>query len=296
MLVRFAFLTAVFFWLASVQICAAQSQPEEDVDRIAIGNLEVLSIIDATGEGGPGLIPKLDEYPEFKDLYAHGPLPSVFKCFYVDSKGHKILVDSGWGKGQTLEGKTAAILKREGIEPESITDVLLTHLDWDHIGGLLDGDKAVYPNATLWISRPEYEAWIEKDLPGRPEHAKVLAKKVANIYKDRIRQFDFENEILPGIKAIDASGHTPGHTAYEITSGNDKLYIGGDLLHLAPVQLQLPQLSSVYDVDPDKAAQSREKLLQRIASEKAMFAGMHIPMASMVRERSDHGFAMREPR
>lgn len=293
---RFVFLAALFFWLSSAQIGQILAQPADEAERITIGDLEVLSIIDATGEGGPGLIPKLAEYPEFKDLYANGPLPSVFKTYYLEANGHRILLDSGWGKGQKVEGKTAAILKREGVEPENVTDVLLTHLDWDHIGGLVDGDKAVYPNATLWISRPEYEAWLEKDLPGRPDHAKALAKKVANIYKDRIRQFDFESEILPGIKTIDASGHTPGHTAYEISSGNDKLYIGGDLLHLAQVQLQLPQLSSVYDLDPEKAAKSREKLLQRLASEKAMFAAMHIPMASPVRERSDHGFAMREPR
>ncbi|MDE5879637.1 MAG: MBL fold metallo-hydrolase, partial [Desulfovibrio sp.] len=174
-----------------------------------------------------------------------------------------------------------------------------THMDMDHIGGLLNNGQPVYPNATLWVSAPEYAAWVEKGLgeggvSGRSQAAVDLAKKVAAAYT--VKRFNFGDEILPGVTAVDASGHTPGHTAYDIVSGADKMTIAGDILHIAPVQLARPELSTVYDMDGEKAAQARQRLLERASSERSLFAGMHFPMVSDVRKIPDNGYVMKQPR
>lgn len=278
--------------------CAAfaQAQEKEDIQAIPLGDLEVMAITDATAESLPGLIPQLSQYPEFSGLYSRGPLQGVFRTFFFKDGDHNVLVDAGWGQGYDLKGNTLAILKREGINPDAITDILITHMDWDHIGGLLQDGKPVYPNATLWLSRPEYEAWVATEIHRRPDHAKALAKEVAKAYDGRIKLFNFGDTILPMVATIDASGHTPGMAAYEIGSGDNKLIIAGDLIHVGEVQLQRPDLSSVYDIYPDQAARARERILAKAANEKSELAGMHLKPISPVIKRPDGGYAMREPR
>ena len=95
---------------------------------------------------------------------------------------------------------------------------------------------------------------------------------------------------------MDAAGHTPGHTADDLAAGADKMTIAGDILHIAPVQLARPDLSTVYDMDGEKAAQARERLLDRASSERALFAGMHFSMVSDVRKIPGNGYVMKQPR
>lgn len=281
--------------LLAILILATPVAALEETMLIPVGKFDILAMLDAKGNAKADLIPGLDMYPEFAGLFKNAP-EGVFRTFYFKDGGHNILVDAGWGEEQQPHGNTVALLEREGIAPAAITDLLITHLDWDHIGGLVKDGKPVFPNALLWISQPEYDAWLKGDLDKRPQQAKERARKLMDIYKGKIREFQFGEEILPGVTALDASGHTPGHTCYEIESGDDKMYIAGDIMHLAPVQLIRPELSSIYDIDPQKAAQSREDLLEKAANGKAIFAGMHMPTISPVRKRPDGGYMMREPR
>lgn len=286
-----AVVAIMLFW-AGLAVAGEMAEPQ----KIPLGDMEILGIVDARGQGDASLIPGLDRLPEFAGLFQRGAVPGIFKTYLFKTGDHLVLVDAGWGSEQQMKGDTLAILKREGIAPEAITDVLITHLDWDHIGGLTQDGKAVFPNATLWISQPEYAAWIDGALKGRPDFAIARAKKLAEIYKGKIRRFNFGEELLPGVKAIDASGHTPGHTAYEIASGKDRMLIVGDLMHLSQVQLPHPEMSSKYDLDPQRAAQSREKILGDAVQEKEIVAGMHFPMVSNVLKREDGGYMMREAR
>ena len=274
---------------------AGAALAEDGVDHYSVGDLDVLVIRDADVSMGQQLLPGLAEKaPEFVGVFQNGPVPAVDQTFYFKKDGHQVLVDAGWGKEHKVEGHTADLLHENGIAEDDITDILLTHMDTDHIGGLLSNGQPVYPNATLWISVPEYEAWVGGGGVNRGEAAVDLAKKVAAAYK--VKQFNYGDEILPGVTAVDAAGHTPGHTAYDITSGTEKMTIAGDILHIAPVQLPRPDLSTVYDMDGEKAASARKRLLERAAQERSLFAGMHFPMVSNVRKLEGNGFAMREPR
>lgn len=275
----------------------AFSEELDAIESIPVGKLKVLAFIDARGTIAKEIIPDLANYPEYAGLFEHGPIDALNRVFYLADDGRKILIDSGWGlEQQEKQGHLYQLLDVAGIKPDAITDILLTHLDFDHIGGLVKDGKPVFPNATIWIAQPEYEAWLTGNIAKRPEEKIKLAQTMASIYKDKLRLFNFGSEILPGITAIDASGHTPGHTAYEIVSGPDKLIIAGDLMHIVDAQLPKPELNTIYDMDPEKAAATRNRLLKQAAHERAVLGGMHMEPISAVYERQDGGFMMRRPR
>lgn len=276
---------------------AAFARAEQDsVLNLPVGNLEVLALLDGEGSMEAKLLPDLANDPVMQSYFNAGPLPSAFRCYYFQDGDRKVLIDTGWGTEQAKKGKLLELLEANGIAPDSITDILMTHLDVDHVGGLVKGDKAVFPNATLRLSKPEYDAWSQGKVPGRNEDSIKLSQKALEVYKDRTQPFEFGAEILPGVTTVDARGHTPGHTAYDIVSNGEKLSVVGDLLHVAPVQLIKPAMSTIYDGDPKLAAETRERLLKKAVEEKSIFATMHLPGVSPVRERSDGGYAMREPR
>lgn len=284
---------ACFCFLAFMAMpAAARDAP----GHYAIGDFDIMAMRDADTTMEKSLLPDLGKFPEFEGVFANGPVPGVAQTFYFKNGDRNVLVDAGWGNELKIKGKTAALLREAGIAPEAITDILLTHMDFDHIGGLLANGKPVYPNATLWISRPEYESWTGGAITSRPQHARDLARRVASAYDGRIRLFNYGDEIMPGVTSVDASGHTPGHTAYDIVSGNDKMTIAGDILHVAAVQLPKPELSTIYDIDREQAAVARQRLLERAVAEKAVFAGMHFPMISNVRKHPAGGFVMMQPR
>lgn len=283
---------AALFFSASF----VQASGEYDFTPLKIGILEVHKIHDADTTMEASLLPGLTEHPEFAGVFKRGPAPAVAQTFFFKSGSHNVLIDSGWGNELRIKGQTLATLKKIGISPDSITDILMTHLDMDHIGGLAENGKPVFPNATIWIAEPEANAWRQGKIVRRSEAAVKMAKDLWRAYGDHIKFFRYGDEILPGVKAVDATGHTPGHTAFDILSGNDKMTVAGDVLHIHQVQLQKPELSTTYDMDMEKAAETRSKLLDRATQEKSVFAGMHFPMASDVRARPDGGFMMREGR
>lgn len=268
----------------------------KDIEPIAVGNLTIWPILDAEGTMEEKLLPGLKDYPRYQGAFSRGPLPGVCQTFLIPIDDKLVLIDTGWGKVADKKGATLDVLRANNISPENIGAILLTHMDFDHIGGLLTDGEATFPRAELWISKPEYDAWTSGQVSGRSEGAMELAKKVAEAYKGRIRLFNFGEQIMPGITAVDASGHTPGHAAFDITSDGQKLTIAGDIIHIWPIQLPLPQLSSIYDMDMEKAAAARKRILDRAADERALLAGMHFPMIGPVLKREDGGYMMREPR
>lgn len=290
---RFGYL---FVFLACFWAAQALAFQADQSASIPVGDVEVLALMDGTGEMGKDLLPEIDNEPVLKTYFDAGPIPSVFRCYYFQTGDRKVLVDTGWGTEQKKKGNLLKVLEANGIRPEDITDILMTHLDVDHVGGLVRDGKPVFPKAALWLSRPEFEAWSSGHVPGRGEGSIKLSQQALDVYKGRVHTLEFGDEPVPGVKAVDASGHTPGHTAYDLAFGKDRMIISGDLLHIAPVQLIKPELSTIYDGDPAKAAASRKRLLEEALKSNAIFAGMHIPSISPVRARSDGGFVMREPR
>lgn len=173
--------------------------------------------------------------------------------YYYDGRDYDVLIDAGLG--EELGGTLLQQLKQFDVKPEDIDAVCLTHLHFDHIGGLLKDGQPVFPNAEIYLSVDEFNAWSD-DGPMASQNAKW--KEVLASYANKIQLFNDGDEIIDGrIKTHLAPGHTPGHTVYE---AGLCLFVG-DLIHAQDLQLKYPDFCARYDNDPTQAVKTRKKFL-----------------------------------
>ena len=205
----------------------------------------------------------------YESLNMPAGLPASVSTFLVKTDGKYILFDAGlgaWG-GQLLK-RLAAL----NVNPDSIGLVYLTHFHADHIAGLVasgEGGKSVkvFKNAAVYAGKVEYDAWMN-DIPKND-----LQKDIMALYKDSLHLFAFGDSLPHGVLAMDAVGHTPGHTAFLFSN----LLVIGDLMHGYALQKNHPEINSNYDMDKEKSAASRKRIMQYARDKKLLMAGMHLP-------------------
>ena len=161
---------------------------------------------------------------------------------YLVKDGDKlILIDAGTAGnfGPTL-GQLTKSLANAGYSPDQIDAVLVTHAHVDHVGGLMDGDKMVFPNATIYISKPEADFWFggKSAIPAGQKDFETFANASVGPYlkAGKVKIFDYGQELFPGIMPLAGPGHTPGHTFYLLSSKGEKLLFWGDVIHSAAIQ------------------------------------------------------------
>jgi glyoxylase-like metal-dependent hydrolase (beta-lactamase superfamily II) len=204
-------------------------------------------------------------------------------AFLISAGSRSILVETGSGNylGPTT-GKLLDSLAAAGAAPADIDTILLTHMHPDHSAGLTDlaTGKRIYPNAELVVHEDEPKHWNDDAAMARgTDREKKLffqqAREQMAPYRDRMRLFR-SGEVAPGITAIPAPGHTPGHTAYLLESGTDRLLIWGDTVHIPEVQVPRPEVTMVVDSDRAGAEASRRRIFDMAASERLLVTGMHL--------------------
>ena len=197
-----------------------------------------------------------------------GASRSAINAYMAVDSVHKVLFDAGLGADKG--GHLLANMKKAGVDPSEITAVCLTHLHGDHIGGLLLDGRAVFPNATLYLSQEEFDAW--KD--GGPMAANnALWKQVMAAYQGRIVTFCDGEQLFDGmVIAKLAPGHTLGHSVYEV---GGICLIAGDLLHAQDLQLEHPQFCARYDSDPMQATATRTRIFNELRNNGQYMAGAH---------------------
>lgn len=192
-------------------------------------------------------------------------IPASVSTFLIECDGKRMLFDTGVGApdSRMMEG-----LKSLNVKPEDIDCLFLTHFHGDHIGGMMKGDSVVFPNAEVYASKVEYDAWM-----AMPAERKAQVVKTMDAYKERLHLFEFGDTLPGNVVAMEAVGHTPGHTVFQ----SGKLLVIGDLIHGAALQLEHPEYCASYDMDKEAAVKARKYFLQYAKDNQLTMAGMHLP-------------------
>ena len=242
----------------------------------AAGSLEVYWLKD--NEGGRLMPASLfPDAPEalIDSLGVQDGIPSSTGAFLARTADGDILFDTGNGGP---EGHLTDRLDSLGLAPADIDYIYITHFHGDHIGGMMEGDSAVFTNAQVYVPKAEYDAWM-----AMPADRKSQVVRTMDAYRDRLHMVDPRLELLAGSDVVlpggvvpyHAPGHTPGHTVYYL--GQAGLMIVGDLMHGAALQLEHPEINANFDMDGAVAAATRAKVLDCVRTNGLVMAGMHLP-------------------
>jgi glyoxylase-like metal-dependent hydrolase (beta-lactamase superfamily II) len=201
-----------------------------------------------------------------------------------------ILIDAGLGlefPDFQQAGRLALRLEAAGIDAASVTDVVLTHMHMDHIGGLLgDGlGSRLRPDLRVHVAAAEAEFWESPDFShtsmpaGVPGALRSAATRFLDEYRSRLRPFETEYEVAPGVVACRTGGHTPGHSVVRLASGGDRLTFAGDAVF--QVAFDRPDWFNGFEHDPEEAARVRVRLLQELAATREALVATHLPFPSI---------------
>ena len=277
---------------------AAQSQ---NVHPFTIGTLQADSLRDGTVEFpndnkvlGVGHTPE-----EVAAVLSAAGLPTDkiqlgLDPLLVKTTDKVLLFDTGAGgnMGPTA-GKLQASLAEAGVDPASVTDIFISHVHGDHVGGLTnDQGAAVFPNATIHISAPEW-AFLKSQTAdsagnlGIKQYDALMAAMTP-----KVDAFEPNAELIPGVvKAVEIKGHTPGHSGFMITSGEASLLYMGDAMHHYVISVQKPDWLNGFDYDQKTAAASREALLAKASADGQRIYGVHFPFPGLGKfEKHDSGY------
>jgi len=207
-----------------------------------------------------------------------------------------ILIDAGLGiefPDFPRAGQTVQRLEAAGIDLASVTDIAITHMHMDHVGGLLvEGVREQFrPDLRIHVAAAEVKFWEAPDfthtsMPAPvPDVLRSVAKRFANDYRTQLQLFDEEHEIAPGVVIYRTGGHTPGHSVVRLASGGDRLTFAGDAVF--PVGFDQPDWHNGFEHDPEEAARVRVRLLKEVAANGELLVATHLPFPSVGRVAID---------
>jgi glyoxylase-like metal-dependent hydrolase (beta-lactamase superfamily II) len=214
----------------------------------------------------------------------------------VRSGEQTILIDSGLGAEYPdfpRAGQLGLRLKNAGIDLSSVTDVVLTHMHFDHVGGLLvDGVKEqLRPDLRIHVAAAEVRFWASPDFsrtampPALVELARSASKRFLDEYRSQLRPFEQAAEVAPGVVVSRTGGHTPGHSVVRLESGGDRLMFAGDAIF--PVSFDHPEWHNGFEHDPEEATRVRIRLMRELAATGSWLVATHMPFPSIGRVAVD---------
>jgi glyoxylase-like metal-dependent hydrolase (beta-lactamase superfamily II) len=281
-------ITALLFGAAVEAAAPQQKTQAPGYYRMMLGDTEITTLSDGTF---PIEADKLltDITPKQLDAalarsYLMGPIETSVDAFLVNTGSKLVLIDTGAGVlfGPTV-GKLLGNLKASGYRPEQIDEIYITHMHGDHIGGLLLDGKIAFPNAVVRAAQQEADFWLSKsNMDAAPKDRKDAFEAAMNmlnpyIAAGKFKPFNGDTVLVPGVRAVAAPGHTPGHTLYVVESKGQKLELWGDLMHVAAVQFPNPAVTIRFDTDSVMAAAQRKKVFADAAAHGDWVAAAHLP-------------------
>ena len=267
--------------------------------RMQLGQFEITALYDGAIELDTKLLRNAkaaDLQRLLSRMFVGNPkMQTAVNAYLINTGNNLVLVDTGAAKlfGPSL-GYVLQNMKAAGYEPAQVDTVIITHLHGDHMGGLNDASgQPLFSKAKILVSQVDNDFWLsQKVADGAP--AKVqpffkMARDTAAPYQTSGQWATFtEGSVLvPGIQAVKANGHTPGHTAYAVESDGQKLLIWGDLVHAHAVQFAKPGVSIEFDIDQKQAIATRRSIMKAMAASKSLVAGMHLPFPGIGHVRAE---------
>lgn len=285
--------------LAQSGVTAGARTQAPGFQRIRVGDAIVTALLD----GFIDVLPewwlntpadKLASALEGQFLDPAAPLRIAVNAFVIEIGGQTIAIDAG---ADTMFGPTAgawdAAFAAAGFTADQIDTVLISHMHPDHIGGMITGGRAVFPRAGVKVNALELNYWTSAvEQAKAPDIAKPwfdAARGLAQLYDDRLETFTGEARLAPGVEAVPLPGHTPGHTGFLIESAGERLFLWTDVTDFMALQLNAPESTLIFDIDPVAGEASRRRAIQIAASERLQIGGAHIPFPSFGHIADDRG-------
>jgi glyoxylase-like metal-dependent hydrolase (beta-lactamase superfamily II) len=283
---------------AALAAAPQQKTAPPGVYRMMLGDIEVTTLSDGT-VALPFTeilqkIPKAKTEAMLARQFLKEPVETSVNVFLVNTGTKLVMIDAGAGTffGPTL-GRTLTALKASGYQPEQVDEIYISHMHGDHIGGLLADGKPAFPNAVVRAEQAEAAFWLSQAAMDAAPEARRDAFKGAmaaiNPYASagRFKPYAGDTELVPGVRAVVARGHTPGHAMYVIESKGEKLVLWGDLMHQAAVQFPDPSVTVTFDSDQGEAAKQRRRAYQAAAREGHWVGASHLPFPGLGHLRAE---------
>ena len=223
-----------------------------------------------------------------KDFYA-GP----YNPIVINTGSRLALVDTGTGEAafkssNGLNGRLPISLAAAGIDASAIDTVIISHYHGDHINGLLKADGSLaFPNAEILVPAVEHKFWMDDGEMSRATKPRVIFgfKNTHRIFTNevlkRVRTYEWDKEVIPGVTAIGTPGHTPGHTSHVVASSNKSVYVQADVTHAPFLFARHPEWHFMLDVEPIEAEATRRKVYDMLVAERMLVQGFHYPFPSV---------------
>ena len=295
--------------IAFIGAAQAQQAPAQGFRKYKIGDIEVISLYDGMWEKahdenfikGANVEQTKAALKAGGLTDAHVPIP--FTVIAINTGGRLVLIDSGTGGGQAggpKAGLLAQSMAAAGLDPKAVKTIVISHFHGDHISGLMakDTNAQMFPDAEIIVPAAEYKWWTQPiDSIAQPRRG--LAQRVQATFPTwkNVKQVDGEAELVPGVRALPAHGHTQGHTVHLISSGGKQLLVTADATNLPALFVKNPQWQAGFDHVPDLAVETRKRLFDRAIADKAMVAGYHwgLPnVGTIVKDGNGYAFTPAE--
>ncbi len=267
--------------------------------RYKVGNFECTSINDGARSFAPPdrfvvNVPKDQFLAAAEAAYMPKGMVTVpFNPQLINTGSKLVLIDCGNGVAQFepskgAVGRTLHNLQAAGVDPKAVDVVLMSHLHPDHTNGIRAADGSMaFPNAEIMVPARDWAFWMSDDNAAKAESNPMMKNYFANVKKvyagieGKVTKYEWGKEVVPGITSIEAPGHTPGHTAFAIASGSSKIFVQSDVTNIPELFLRNPDWHVVFDVDAQKAQETRHKFYDMVSAEKALVVGFHFTFPSL---------------